>query len=285
MRVGVRRTMSNLTDKMKEIKPLIDEFTGEISLSIKSVNSGELLSYKENDIRPTASTIKVMILGHLLSQADKNHLSLDQMVKMTETQQERGTGILKEFTLGTEYVLRDVAMAMMVLSDNTATNMCIDLLGGVDAVNKYIKSCGLEKTKLNNRVEFETIGNDASNLAVSTTEEFTYYLNQVQQGKAFSKPMTDVFFDMMSRQQDLSQFARYLPYNPYAKELNMEQDFYLANKTGTFTGVRCDVGYAKNSRENVIFSIFTEKSKDERFNIDNENAIVIGKIAKIIMDE
>lgn len=276
--------MSGLSHKMVEIESLIADFSGEVSFTIKDLQSDEVISFQEKVVRPTASTIKVMILGHLLSEVDKNNLSLEQMVKMTEAQQERGTGILKEFTLGTEYVLRDVAMAMMVLSDNTATNMCIDILGGVEAVNEYIKSCGLDKTRLYNRVEFDTIGHDATKLAVSTTEEFVAYLDMIYQGQAFSKSMTDVFFDMMSRQQDLSQFARYLPYNPYAKELNLNQEYYIANKTGTFIGLRCDVGYAKNSQRHVIFAIFTEKSKDEQFNIDQENAILIGNIAKIIME-
>lgn len=276
--------MSGLSHKMVEIESLIADFSGEVSFTIKDLQSDEVISFQEKVVRPTASTIKVMILGHLLSEVDKNNLSLEQMVKMTEAQQERGTGILKEFTLGTEYVLRDVAMAMMVLSDNTATNMCIDILGGVEAVNEYIKSCGLDKTRLYNRVEFDTIGHDATKLAVSTTEEFVAYLDMIYQGQAFSKSMTDVFFDMMSRQQDLSQFARYLPYNPYAKELNLNQEYYIANKTGTFIGLRCDVGYAKNSQRHVIFAIFTEKSKDEQFNIDQENAILIGNIAKVIME-
>lgn len=276
--------MSGLSHKMVDIESLIADFSGEVSFTIKDLQSDEVISFQEKVVRPTASTIKVMILGHLLSEVDKNNLSLEQMVKMTEAQQERGTGILKEFTLGTEYVLRDVAMAMMVLSDNTATNMCIDILGGVEAVNEYIKSCGLDKTRLYNRVEFDTIGHDATKLAVSTTEEFVAYLDMIYQGQAFSKSMTDVFFDMMSRQQDLSQFARYLPYNPYAKELNLNQEYYIANKTGTFIGLRCDVGYAKNSQRHVIFAIFTEKSKDEQFNIDQENAILIGNIAKIIME-
>lgn len=276
--------MSGLSHKMVEIESLIADFSGEVSFTIKDLQSDEVISFQEKVVRPTASTIKVMILGHLLSEVDKNNLSLEQMVKMTEAQQERGTGILKEFTLGTEYVLRDVAMAMMVLSDNTATNMCIDILGGVEAVNEYIKSCGLDKTRLYNRVEFDTIGHDATKLAVSTTEEFVAYLDMIYQGQAFSKSMTDVFFDMISRQQDLSQFARYLPYNPYAKELNLNQEYYIANKTGTFIGLRCDVGYAKNSQRHVIFAIFTEKSKDEQFNIDQENAILIGNIAKIIME-
>lgn len=277
--------MSRLRKKMSKMMPLINGFSGEVSFSIKDVDTGEVLSFEENKIRPTASTIKVFILGHLLSEVGKKRLSLDQKVKMTAAQQSRGTGILKEFTIGTEYVLKDIAMAMMVISDNTATNMCIDILGGVEAVNRYMRSCGLEKTKLVNRVEFETIGNEAANLAVSTTEDFTYYLDKIQKGKAFSREMTELFFDIMSRQQDLSQFARYIPYNPYAKELNMEQDFYLANKTGTFTSVRCDVGYAKNSKCHVIFSVFTDKSKDLRFNIDNENAILIGRMAEIIMGE
>lgn len=276
--------MSNLKSKVRKIMPLIDDFSGEISFSLKEVKTNEVVSYQEKMIRPTASVIKVLILGHLLSEVDKKHISLDEMIEMTPAQQERGTGILKDFTLGTKYKLKDVAMAMMVISDNTATNMCIDLLGGVDAVNRYIKRSGLDNTTLMNRIEFNTVGDEAAGIAVSTTEDLLFYLNEIQEKNVFSPEMTNLFFDMMSKQQDLTQFGRYIPYNPYAKELKIKQDFYLANKTGTFPGVRCDVGYAKNLKRDLIFSIFTEKSDDLRFNVDNENAILIGNIAKLIME-
>lgn len=276
--------MSSLKNKMGEIESLINNFSGEISFSLKEVNTNETLSFNEKKIRPTASVIKVLILGHLLLEVEKKRISLDEMIEMTPEHQERGTGILKDFTLGTKYKLRDIAMAMVVISDNTATNMIIDLLGGVNAVNNYIKQSGLNNTTLINRIEFNTVGDEATGIAVSTTEELLYYLNEVRENRIFSEAITNVFFDMMSKQQDLTQFGRYVPYNPYAKELNMKQDFYLANKTGTFPGVRCDVGYARNPKRNIIFSIFTEKSDDLRFNVNNENAILIGKIARIIMD-
>lgn len=278
------KILDSLQDKFTKIKPLIDDFSGNISLAIRDLNTNELLTYQEKNVMPTASTIKVLILAHLLAEIENRKYSLTDMLEMKADQQERGTGILKDFTLGTKYMVKDVAMAMMVISDNTATNMLIDLLGGVEAVNEYIQSVGLKNTELIRRVDFKETGTDARGIAVSTTEDFTKFLTDVHEGKVFSEEMKEIFDDMMSRQQDLSQFPRYLPYNPYAEELNMEQEVYIANKTGTFPGVRCDVGYAKNDQRHVVFSVFTDESDDLAFNIDNENAILIGKIGKIIME-
>ncbi len=274
-------------DKLKrcykeQIIPLIEDFSGEVSFSIKNINSNEIINHREGEIFPTASTIKMFILGAILDEVEKGKYNLNDLIEMKGEQQAGGTGVLKEFTAGTKYTIQDVGMAMTILSDNTATNMCIDLLGGVSKVNEYIEKFDLKHTRLFNRIDFEAIGTDVNNLAVATTEEFTQYLDLVLKDKVFSNDIKEVFLKIMSRQQDLTQFARYIPYNPYAEELNMEQSVGLANKTGTFTAVRCDVGVLKVDNEEVVFSIFTKDCKDDGFNIDNEGAVFIGNIGKEI---
>lgn len=274
--------MFKLKECYKNILPLINEFSGDISFSIKNVHSDEKINYQEAIVFPTASTIKIFILGNLLSEIDKGNYSLTDYIKMTTDQQAGGTGVLKEFKAGTYYTIYDIAIAMTILSDNTATNMIIDLLGGVSTVNNYIEDLGYTHTKITNRADVEVLNKDASYFTVGTTEEFTQYLTLIQQNKAFSKESTLIFFKIMSKQQDLTQFPRYLPYNPYGAESNISQDVSIANKTGTYIGIRGDVGLVKIFDEEIIFSILTKDSKDSGFNIENEGSILIGKIGKEI---
>lgn len=267
--------MSNLK---AAIDPIIEKYSGRISLDIRDSEGNTLITNDENSIFPTASTIKIFILGALLEMVEAGKCSLSDEIVMKPEDQVGGSGILKEFTSGRKYPVKDVAMAMIILSDNTATNMLVDLVGGVQAVNAHIRKHGLIETKLVNKIDFEAIGDDVHNLAVATAMEFTDYLTLVVNNKVFCKELVDVWIDIMSRQQYLDQFPRYIPYNPYARELNVSQDIVVANKTGFYTGVRCDVGYLFLPQGKFIYSVLAKDSEDKSFSPENEAAITLGRI-------
>lgn len=273
-----------LADLENIIMPLIEKFSGKVSIDFRNIETGSRFAFHADEIFPTASTIKVFILGALLEEVQNGKFSLSDLITMQPEQQVGGSGVLKEFSAGSQYPIRDVAMCMIILSDNTATNMIIDLLGGVEKVNAHIKKSGLSNTELRNRIDFDAIGNDVHNLAVTTAKEFTDYLSLIAKWDILSVELSNVMFDMMSRQQYLDQFPRYLPYNPYAKELSVKQDIQVANKTGFYMGVRCDVGYLFMTEGKFAFSVLTKDCTDSSFNSDNEGSVFVGKVGKSIYD-
>lgn len=264
-----------------ELETLISKFSGKAAVDIRTKENESIVSYNENMVFPTASTIKIFVLGAVLEQVQAGVLSLDDEITMEASQQIGGSGILKEFKIGSLYSIKDTATAMIVLSDNTATNMLIDLVGGVGKVNEHIRKHGLNETKLLNRIEFEAIGDDVHNLAVATANEFSRYLSLVLSKQVFNSELTEVMIDIMSRQQYLDQFPRYIPYNPYAKEVSVKQDIQIANKTGFFTGVRCDVGYLFLPSGTYIYSVLTKDCTDESFLAENEGTVFVGNIGKV----
>jgi hypothetical protein len=108
-------------------------------------------------LRPTASCIKLFILLVLMRRIAAGDLTLEQRIPVLAGQQVGGSGVLKDLSAGIELPLRDVATLMIVLSDNTATNMLVDLLG-LAAVNQTIRDLGLPDTTLFDRVDFHAIG-------------------------------------------------------------------------------------------------------------------------------
>lgn len=274
----------NLTDLKTILEQIIEEFSGVVSLDFRNAQGEKIVAVNENSVFPTASTIKVFILGTALEQVQQGKYSLEDEVVMKPEYQVGGSGVLKEFSAGSKYPIKDVATAMIILSDNTATNMMVDLVGGVDVVNAHIRKHGFIHTELRNKIDFEAIGNDVENLAVATTKEFTDYLLLFLNHKIVDAELVNVYLDILGRQQYLDQFPRYISYNPYAKELNMKQDVNVANKTGFFTGVRCDVGYLFLPEGKYAYSILTKDCADESFDIDNEASIFVGKVGKAIYD-
>ena len=87
---------------------------------------------------PTASLIKTPILATLYRAVEDRKLRLDDRTVYREEHRSLGSGVLSKMSFGVEMTVRDAAMLMMTISDNSATNMCIDLVG-LDAINALMR--------------------------------------------------------------------------------------------------------------------------------------------------
>ncbi len=266
-----------------QLARLSADFSGKLALYVKDLGSGETVERDPDAVCPTASCIKVFILMELMRRVAAGDYTLEQKIPMLAQQRVGGSGVLKELGAGIELSLRDVATLMIILSDNTATNMLVDLLG-LDAINAMIRGLGLQQTRLRNKVDFEAIGNDVSKFAVSTPREFGRALEQVATGAFVSREASRIIVDIMERQQYLDLLPRYLPYNPYARELKAPQELRIANKTGFFLGVRCDTALLFLPRTTLVVAAFTWASADRTFNPDNENAVFLGRVGRALYD-
>ncbi|MEX0736418.1 MAG: serine hydrolase [Bacteroidota bacterium] len=101
-----------------------------VGVAIKDLTTGEELFINEDEIFPQASSIKIHILAELYRQAEEGKFKLTDIKPLPESVRVGGSGVLGE--LGKNSVtmsLRDYAVLMVVLSDNTATNLLIEKVG------------------------------------------------------------------------------------------------------------------------------------------------------------
>ena len=275
----------SLKSRMDEIRQLIDGFSGELAYSILDEQSGEIYNYRCDAVMPTASTMKVFCLARLLRMVQDGELSLDDPVIMSESNQVRGSGVLKELHLGLELTLRDACMLMVIVSDNTATNMVIDAVGGVAEVNRFLEEFGFEHCEIRNRLEFEKI-KTAEDLAVATTGEFLQFLLFVRDSDYLNDAMKREYFNFLAHQQCVDQFPRYMPYNQYAAETYQPCEMQVYNKTGFMVEVRTDVGYIETAAgKKVTYAVFSDHCADKSFLAENEGNVVLGKIGRIVYEE
>src|SRR5690606_38112850 len=95
---------------------------------------------------------KVYVLQALLeSVADGRH-DLEAGVPLRRDDQVTGSGVLKALRPGGTYPLIDVATLMIVVSDNTATNLLIDLLG-VERVREVVAAHGWSGTYVRGKLQ------------------------------------------------------------------------------------------------------------------------------------
>ncbi|HVB10027.1 MAG TPA: serine hydrolase [Bacillota bacterium] len=263
---------------MDTLEQLAAGYSGQVGFFAKDVTSGASIGLAPDTLLPTASCIKVMILMELVRRED---ISLDQRVPLRPEDQVGGSGVLKDLTPGIELPLHDVAMLMIVLSDNTATNMLIDLLG-LDAINRTIAGMGLTATRLHRPVNFTAIGNDIRGFAESTPREFATSLELIATGRWVSEGACATILDMMGRQLYTDLLPRYLTFLPYARAQGRTDILRIANKTGFSGGVRGDTAIFFYPHTTVVAAAFAEKSADRTMAAEAEPARLLGRIGQVI---
>ena len=215
---------SNLEGTLDNI---INQFEGVAGLSIRCLNNNKTISINGDDIFPTASSIKIHILTQLFTLEDKGTIDLAKRVRFTQDMYGAGSGVIHFLENEPEFTILDIAILMMLVSDNTATNMCIDL-AGMQETNNLIKDLGLSKTKLGRKMmDPDAINRGEEN--ISTPNELTKMMELLYQKKPSPKVANNVL-NIMSK-----------PKSAYLNKA-IGPNTKIANKPGGMDKVRCDVG-------------------------------------------
>jgi beta-lactamase class A len=125
---------------------------GVVGVAVVDITSGQRFGVNERMVFPQGSAIKIPILIELFQRADRGDLKLTDRVPLRASDQVGGSGLLQHFSDGgSDLSLRDLAVAMIVLSDNTATNLIIDRLG-MDRVTATMSALGAVETRLRRKM-------------------------------------------------------------------------------------------------------------------------------------
>jgi len=149
-----------LTVRVKELEEKIKSESAKpglrTGLFALETGGGRYVDVDGHDSFAAASMIKIPVLVALMIAVDKHQASLDQMLTLRQELTAGGSGFLQWRPLGSQVSVSDAAELMIKVSDNTATNLIIDLLGGAAKLNSQFVAWGLRRTEINNQLpDFE----------------------------------------------------------------------------------------------------------------------------------
>jgi beta-lactamase class A len=204
-----------------------------------------------------ASTVKIPIMVELFRQVDAGMLRLDDRRRLRDEDRTPGSGVLQYLHTGVDLTLDDLCTLMIAISDNTATNVLLDLVG-MDRAQATMRSLGMTESELGRRM----LGrrpeqHEGENWA--TPLDYAKALAAVVGGTAASPAGCERMVTMLERQDGTRRVTRYAP-----------EGVRWGSKSGTLPGVTNDVGFVLSPRGSLVVSAFCEDLPSEE---DAEHAI------------
>ena len=262
-------------------------FPGHVSLYAKNLGTGAEYGLHPDERVRTASTIKLPILCALHDQVAQGKVRWDEELSLTETDRVSGSGVLQEFSEGAKVRVRDAANLMIVVSDNTATNLVLGRITA-DAVNAYLEKIGLTATKSLRKVrgdgaklkaaqgyakegllqEYQRFG-----LGVSTPREMVRLLEMIEDGQIVSAADSRAISDVLHRQRYKDGIGRRLP------------EEWVYSKSGALDALRSDVGLVKTPRGTIALALTVDGMPGVDYGPDNTGLKLLSDLAGILVEE
>ena len=251
--------------RMRQVAQRLDGVAG---YAIQDLATSESFYLNADLVFPTASSIKLAVLLELMRQAQEGKLVLDEKhtIRRKETTVGDDEPILAMLGDGTvSMTLRDIATFMVVLSDNSATNILIDRLG-LDNINSEIARLGLRETHLRRKmIDIEAARQGGEN--VSTPREMMTLVEKVHAGNVLDPAHTKDYFSLLALPKD-SLFHKALP-----------STVTIEDKPGALDAVRCDTGVIEVKGHPFAISVMTTYDATNA-----EGELVVREIARLAHD-
>lgn len=267
----------SLTTLHTDLLRIAEPYTGKWTYALTDLVSGESIGRDHDEVMPTASLIKVPVLAALYRAASEGRVDLNSRTMYRDEHRCLGSGVLSRMTPGAEMLVRDAAVLMIIISDNSATNMCIDL-AGLDYVNDTMRGLGLQRTTIFQRLGDTKAGLDARKMSVSTAGEMTRLLELIARHECVSPEASEDMLRIMRRQDYRHELTRNLPWN----EMNMLEDHtinWVAEKGGSFlNGIRTSGAVFSGPRGKFAMSVFCEGGTGPGTGRESEGNRLIGDL-------
>ena len=258
----------------KQLDAIAAAHHGVLGYSVSNLDTGERLSLRGDETFPTASLIKVPILVTLFDEVEQKQLSLDDPLTVLKVDQVPGSGVLQFMHSGMSLSVRDAAVLMSVLSDNTATNLLLDRVV-IRRVWQKMESLGLPHTKVHSKtfLRITSVAMDSSvkyGLGVSTPNEMAHLFELLAEGKAVSPSADSTMLDILRSNTDGELMQRTV------------EGVVAPHKTGATDSVRTECALFR-LQSRVVACGFTKQNRDIRWLVDNEAQVSLGKFGAAVV--
>lgn len=261
-----------------QVKTLVGSFKGKVSLFAKNLDTGETYALNADERVRTASTIKIAVMIEAYARVAEGKLKWTDEIVLTKEKKVGGSGILNELSDNLRLTLRDAVNLMMILSDNSATNLVLDVVT-TDAVNARMESLGIKNIKIMRKVFAggeSAAGKDPENkkfgLGMATPREMVLLMEKLERGEVVSPVLSKEMIELMKREQGRNAIGRSL------------WDVPMASKYGALDRLRSSVAilYTKNGR--IAVAISCDEMPETMWSVDNPAYLLMSRLSEVFVN-
>jgi beta-lactamase class A len=248
---------------------------------MKSLESGEEVAIDADRQMETMSTIKIPLMIECFEQIKAGKFRLSDKYTFVQADSQPGTGTIQRLDPGATMTVKDLITMMIIVSDNTATEVLYRMVGGPDAVNSRMQAIGLQKTRamnvpskwfpaLRSATSTEQFYRDGKYpFGLSTPREMGRLLEMMERGALVDKESSDLMLRIMRGQLYRTRIPRYV------------SGYTIPHKTGDFLPyVGDDVGMLEAPGRTIVLSVFTGNHFGSGEALENAIGLVARDVAE-----
>jgi beta-lactamase class A len=250
----------------QEIQAACKNKTTKYSILVRDLKTGEE-TYLNPMRQRSASLIKVYIMGEAYKLKKAGKLDFNELVTIKKADQ-RAWGSLDKVPDGTKVPVHQLIEQMIVVSDNTATNLMIDKLG-YDRINGFIKSIGCTDTVCGRKM-LDSAAAKAGHDNWTSPKDMAHIFELMYKGKLVDPKSDKEMINILCRQQWNERIPGNLPH-----------DLRIAHKTGELGDALHDCGIVFGRNRDYILCMMTANVPNANQGYDDNNAVEFNDMALI----
>jgi beta-lactamase class A len=212
------------------------------------------------------------------ARVNEGRLKWTDEVVLTKEKKVGGSGILNELSDNLHLTLRDAVNLMMILSDNSATNLVLDVLT-TDAVNARMESLGFKNIKIMRKVFAggeSAAGKDPENkkygLGMATPREMVLVMEKLERGEIISPAVSKEMIELMKREQGRNAIGRSLADTP------------MASKYGALDRLRSSVAILYTKKGKIAMAISCDDMPEILWSVDNPAYLLMSRLSEVLVE-
>lgn len=235
------------------------------SVHIKELKNNQEWGINVGQVVPSASVIKLFIMAKAYDDITQGKLKAEERAAIN-SEDKVPFSIISVLDEKNTYTIKDLITLMIIQSDNTATNVLIDILG-MENINKYIVEAGFNNTLLRRKMmDFRARAAGRDNY--TTALEVSKLLELMYRGQLINKGSSDSMLEIMKMQLDNSLMRS-----------SLEEELIIAHKTGGLPSIKHDAGIVYTANKDYIFTMLTWDALSDGFARG-----IVGAVSRIVYD-
>lgn len=215
---------------------------GRVAMEVKDLGSGLSSSINANEVMPAASTIKIPVMVEVFRQLQVGKFDLNHRVTLMPHDRDWGSGDIADAPVGSTFPVSELLTEMIAVSDNTAANMLIRLVGRSN-INAEMRTLGLQHTRLSDYIH--TAGWSIRNTLRTSPSDMVSLLSDMAKKRLIDEWSSQAMIDILERQEINTLIPEPLPQIP------------IAHKTGSLDDTLNDVGIVYASNGAYVIAVMT----------------------------